>query len=79
MVNIVRTNGGMKLLARTFPKKSHYFYKPCLSSQLGIYVVNISKVSPLFLVNTCDVLKKYVVLPHKGNLCVLIPLLHSGS
>ena len=77
VINIFKDLSGVHVVFRKFHSKETYFYYPCNSNDLDIFVVS-DMGQTLHICNILAVKKKFVLLPFKkANFFVAIPLVHT--
>ena len=73
---LVRKDGGqVMILFESFTNISTFFTSPLSSSDLGVYKVSHLR-GRLDIVPLSQIMCKYVMLPYKNDVFVVIPLIH---
>ncbi|KAK4880526.1 hypothetical protein RN001_008672 [Aquatica leii] len=66
----------LNIIGKTFLEKSNFFTIPCNSSLLGIFCLDLEKLSHVGNWKLTDIKHKLIFVPFENNLAVVYPLLH---
>lgn len=74
--NCIITNNMKFVVGRKFQDFSDFYTKPCLSSDLNIYTVELEDLGPLQSWNVKEINSKYILLNLENQPFIAMPLVH---